>query len=682
MNIHIHTSISEINQEQWKELVDNSPNTSFFQTPECYYFFASLSFLKPFVFGVSENDKLVGIVTGYVISDGIFVKKFFSRRAIVPGGLLLDASVSDGSIASLLNCFKKELKHRSIYIEMRNYTDYSDTRSAIEKSKFVYSPHLNFHVPTITLDDALKQLSTTKRRDIKLSKKAGAEWVETTDPSEIAAYYQILSDLYKTKVKTPLFPQEFFQKLALLPNGKIFVLKLENEIIGGSVCVLLPGKTLYEWFVCGLDGKYKNVFPSTLATWAAIEYSATNGIPRFDMMGAGKPDDGYGVREFKSKFGGELVEHGRFLYLNHPYLYKLGKYVINKYKSDKPKPKKEIAQISLYKIETTVEQTDFKAWGDFVKKHPHGNIFQTPQMFEIYENTPKFRPFVLIVKNENKQIVGCLIAVIQQQYNGILGILSARSIVNGGPLVDNDNPKIMDLILNKYNQLIKQNAILTQFRNSFDLLEFNDSFQKNGYNFKSHLNYIIDLTKGQEVVWKEISDGRKNKIKKAVKTGLSVTALEHNITDEQIDEGYNIIKMVYDRADLPLANKQLIVNAVKTNSIVLFLVKYEQQTIGCRFAFKYNDELYGWYAGSYTKYYSMFPNDLLIWETLKWGIENGYKSFDYGGAGNPNKHYGVRTFKAQTGGMLVNYGRYEKIHKPFLYEFAKMGFKFWQLFNR
>jgi serine/alanine adding enzyme len=53
------------------------------------------------------------------------------------------------------------------------------------------------------------------------------------------------------------------------------------------------------------------------------------------MMGAGKPDEGYGVREFKSKFGGELVEHGRFLFVCNPRLYALGKYIVKKLKSGK-----------------------------------------------------------------------------------------------------------------------------------------------------------------------------------------------------------------------------------------------------------------------------------------------------------------------------------------------------------
>jgi lipid II:glycine glycyltransferase (peptidoglycan interpeptide bridge formation enzyme) len=44
------------------------------------------------------------------------------------------------------------------------------------------------------------------------------------------------------------------------------------------------------------------------------------------MMGAGAPGDGgYGVREFKAKFGGELKEFGRFKYVSDKFLYNVGK---------------------------------------------------------------------------------------------------------------------------------------------------------------------------------------------------------------------------------------------------------------------------------------------------------------------------------------------------------------------
>ncbi|MFA5046778.1 MAG: GNAT family N-acetyltransferase, partial [Paludibacter sp.] len=263
------------------------------------------------------------------------LKRFFSRRAIVPGGVLLDPRISHSTLQKLLEHTTLQLSQKAIYLEIRNYNDFSAYRPAFESAGFSYIPHLNFHVATPNAEAALMQLNTTKRRDVRLSVKEGAEWLETKDSLDIQTYYKLLQELYKTKIKTPLFPFEFFEKLIHIPQGKLFVVKYKGNVIGGSVCVILPDQSVYEWFVCGLDGQTKNVFPSTVATWAAIEYASKNGFNRFDMMGAGKPDEGYGVREFKSKFGGELVEHGRYLYICKPRLYLLGKYIVGKLKSKK-----------------------------------------------------------------------------------------------------------------------------------------------------------------------------------------------------------------------------------------------------------------------------------------------------------------------------------------------------------
>ena len=137
-------------------------------------------------------------------------------------------------------------------------------------------------------------------------------------------YYEILSNLYKTKVKTPLFPESFFQTLAKHPDARFLLTELNGKIIGGTVCVAQEGKCLYEWFACGEDGVYPHVFPSCYATYSGIRYAAEHNMPRFDMMGAGKPDEAYGVRDFKAKFGGKEVEHGRFICTTKPMLYKIG----------------------------------------------------------------------------------------------------------------------------------------------------------------------------------------------------------------------------------------------------------------------------------------------------------------------------------------------------------------------
>jgi lipid II:glycine glycyltransferase (peptidoglycan interpeptide bridge formation enzyme) len=56
-----------------------------------------------------------------------------------------------------------------------------------------------------------------------------------------------------------------------------------------------------------------------------MKYACDNGIGMFDMMGAGKAGEQYGVRDFKARFGGRMVEYGRFLRINQPVLYRLGR---------------------------------------------------------------------------------------------------------------------------------------------------------------------------------------------------------------------------------------------------------------------------------------------------------------------------------------------------------------------
>jgi len=328
--------IQDINPAQWNQLVEKTDNASYFQTPACLEFYSQLSFLNPFALGVEDDGKLKAVVCGYIIADGGKLKRIMSKRAIVPGGILCAVDAEKQHFDAILGALKKYLSARqAIYIEFRNYHDYASCKVDFERNGFEYKAHLNFHIALTDVESSLMKLNTTKRRDVRTSIKQGAVWGISTDEAEMKAYYAILKDLYETRIKTPLFPEEFFLKLIQTSGGRFLVVKFEDKVIGGSVCVELPGRILYEWFVCGKDYEYKNLFPSTVATWAAIEYAAGHGLFRFDMMGAGKPEEGYGVREFKSKFGGELVEHGRFLCILNPVLYFIGKKAVQYLKKRK-----------------------------------------------------------------------------------------------------------------------------------------------------------------------------------------------------------------------------------------------------------------------------------------------------------------------------------------------------------
>ncbi len=344
--ITFETEVTRIDARQWRALVQASSTATWFQTREAYDFYASLpEMMTPFVVAVSADTALQGVVVGYITCDKNPLKQFFTRRAIVIGGPLLDDNISDVALEQLLSALRQRLQKHAIYIETRNFNDYSRYRDGFEKAGFAYEEHHNFHINTDTFrpvrdsegqgNDIMYEkvvngsMGKNRIRDIKTSFRDGAIVIDHPTIEQVREYYGILRNLYTTKVKTPLFSFSFFEALYHHPDGRFIMVGLPKkndciEIIGGTVCVALKGKCLYEWFVAGRDGEWKSIFPSSVATYAGIRYAAENDMPRFDMMGAGKPGNAYGVRDFKARFGGALVEHGRYTCVCKLSLYQIG----------------------------------------------------------------------------------------------------------------------------------------------------------------------------------------------------------------------------------------------------------------------------------------------------------------------------------------------------------------------
>ena len=338
---------NEIDLTQWQALVEQSPYATWFQTPKAYDFYMSVpGEMIPDSIGVEENGVLKGVVVVYLTKEKNPIKQFLTRRAIIVGGPLLADDISDEALTALLMAIRQlgdkakgkknskavtiastpyTLHSTPIYIETRNFHDYSKWKSVFEQCGFTYQPHLNFHVDTCSVEVVDKNLGKSRKRDIRTTIRDGVTPVLNPTIEQVRAYYAILKDLYTTKVKTPLFSWHFFEQLYHTTNGRFILTEYQGKIIGGTVCVVLPNKAVYEWFVCGVDGVYEHIFPSSYATYLGIRYAAESGCQIFDMMGAGKPEEEYGVRDFKARFGGEQVEHGRYLCVRKPLLYKIGK---------------------------------------------------------------------------------------------------------------------------------------------------------------------------------------------------------------------------------------------------------------------------------------------------------------------------------------------------------------------
>jgi len=314
---------NQIPLQEWSYFLASNKHASPFQTVAFYQLFNSVNRLRADAVAVTYNGSIKALAVVTIQKEAGF-GSYFSRRAIIYGGPLVAEDYPE-ALDILLKNVSGRLKGKVIYTETRNLSDFSFCGDIFVKNGYQYIPYLNIILDTGNPDRVLQNVSNSRIRQIRAAKREHVTWEVASDTGEVREFYRILYRLYTEKIGKPLLPLSFFEGFLETGPGKILLVKFENKIIGGILCPILDQKTIYEYYVCGLDAEYPKQYPSVMATWAAIEYAMENNISQFDFMGAGSPAKKYGVRDFKLRFGGSEVENGRFIRINNRFLYLTGR---------------------------------------------------------------------------------------------------------------------------------------------------------------------------------------------------------------------------------------------------------------------------------------------------------------------------------------------------------------------
>lgn len=313
---------SEVEFGKWLDLLQRSKFASPFQSIDFYKLYNSIKTNLSKVYAIEESGVYTNLCV-VTIQKEKGVKGFFSRRAIVYGGPLIESAEG---LALILQTIRDDLKDQVIYFEIRNNFDYSDFNKVFESQSWRFVPYLNFELTTrdTKMERIISEMKYNRRREIRISMEEGANFEEAQSSSDVEALYSILNELYSTRVKLPLPDINYFLQLFSSSIGKVIVVKHSGQIIGGSFCYYLKDRSIYTLYYCGLRDYHKKIFPTHLAILGVIDFAIKNNLRTVDFMGAGKKGDEYGVRKYKEEFGGNLVEYGRFMKINKPILYQTG----------------------------------------------------------------------------------------------------------------------------------------------------------------------------------------------------------------------------------------------------------------------------------------------------------------------------------------------------------------------
>lgn len=259
-----------------------------------------------------------------VIAGNLYYRRSYKEKLVKPFRLQVNGIplVSNGpdrmQILSLLlyelNCFADA---RVPVVEFRNFPASHTEKEVFRQAGYTFLSHLNLIKPITSLVNAWQSMSKCRRRQIRKALANGATVVPAGSDARVKQLYRILRSLYTQKIHKKL-PScqtflDFYHRSRDGGTGEILVVLANRKVIGGIVCLIEPGKSVIEWYICGLDQEYRKYYPSVMATWGGIELAGKLGSPVFNFLGLGRPDIPYGVRDFKLRFGGVTENYGRFV---------------------------------------------------------------------------------------------------------------------------------------------------------------------------------------------------------------------------------------------------------------------------------------------------------------------------------------------------------------------------------
>lgn len=284
-------------------------------------------------------------------------------------------------------------------------------------------------------------------------------------------------------------------------------------------------------------------------------------------------------------------------------------------------------------MSTTVEyltNSNEREWEEFVAKPDNiAYIWHSLKWKKIVENEYGYKSFYLLARKDGKVC-------------GILPLFQIKSIITGNRLVSlpfsyycgvvansddakeqliREAMKIVKELNCAYLELKMQKPIFTNLPLDLNLVESDFYFTS-----------IVQLSNDPAENWKQL-DTRRTRwaINKAKRSGVIIIT-ETDIND--MDKFYDLKVKTRKKHGSPTPSFKFfkcIMEEFKGEDIVkLWVAEHENKIISALIFYTFKDTVMPAYIASDEKYNSYMPSNLLYWNAIEWGCNNGYKYFDFG----------------------------------------------------
>lgn len=292
------------------------------------------------------------------------------------------------------------------------------------------------------------------------------------------------------------------------------------------------------------------------------------------------------------------------------------------------------------------------------------SFFHTQNWARVLYESYKYKPLYFSVVENGKLVA--LVPVMQ-----INSLLTGRRGVSL-PFSDYCEPIISDGV--DFHDLF--DFILEYGRRSgWESFEFRGGkrFQQNTTPSTAYYVHVLELGNNESEILANFRSSTRRNIKKATRAGVQIEICR---SLEAMKQFYRLQSITRKRHGLPTQPfyffRKIHEYVISKNHGVIVLASYENDYIASAVYFQTGNQVLYKYGASDKKYQHFRPNNLLMWEAIKWYNQRSFKSFSFGIT--DIDHDGLRQFKngMATEEQTLNYYKYDLRKKVFVQDYSKV----------
>jgi len=316
----------------------------------------------------------------------------------------------------------------------------------------------------------------------------------------------------------------------------------------------------------------------------------------------------------------------------------------------------------------TLELTDKPDanWNNRLLNSPLGTIYQTKEYAKFTELARNWETGYLKFINSNGKIIGQLMLTIyskldEKKHRKLLSFIPSYNKkvyrwIYGPVIFDQSFNQEVCISLKKY--LMTKNYFVQGSEHPLGRGNLSSIIEP--FEYKMWGTFIIDLSRGKEILWSKLD---KHSAKKNIERSQERNVHIIEMRKSDLTEYHKMLQETKLKAGGYQHMYRLIQLWENLQPIGLtgFMAYQNEQPIGglmISFFNKYLNEL-GVARSERDSKEKLYSQDLLKWKIIEWGIENNHRYYDLTGV-NPDpkdpKEMGIYKYKKKWGGDLIKYG--------------------------